>query len=380
MEARVNFVTEELNRANSALSLDKLQDIASTGTKLSVADARGFSLLGEIVERQGDAQTAEKLFTHALDLSKTEIHALQKKFIGHLRADDEVGAVETLDFILRRWPTYKDRLAVFLPPILSREKGLQKAAELFAQDEDLLNNVLGELYKKPEWLPTAQALMMQISKDETLPMRPYFKRMVRELVSANKPYEAFRFFQFTMDDDDRALNGYIYNSKFLGTPAGHQFDWEFKTHSGVTTDLVTLATDKATGKPTERMLQISFRNSPVQFSDVKQIILLPRGRYEVSIDFAADGLTTPKPLYFNMICRPAEPPYFPVLRMRIPSGTQARNTISQAFDIPDDKPCPLQYIYIDNDKIAGSSWKTRYNGDLNIYEIKVTKAPEAQTN
>ena len=375
MDARVNLVTSELNAKKDQAPLEELRRTASLANVFSPADARGFSLIGEIEERLGNGETAQRYYDQALKLSQTEIHALRKKFIAHLRNNDAESAIETLDFILRRWPGESPQLVPYVPAILAQEEGLNKAAELFSLNTDLRTTVLGELYKREEYLPAAEALIVRMRDATGIDLSTETLRIIQEYFFKGQAQKAFRLYQFTQSEAQRAESGYVNNGRFLLDPAGHQFDWSLRKQSGVTVEFVTLKTSN-TGKPVERVLQFLFRDSPVSLLNAFQNTLLPTGNYQMEIEISARGLETPKPVLIHMECPQETQPYPQLFKLPMPTGTYDKQTLQVRFSI-DSQSCPLQRIFFYNETYVGSSWKFRYNGELNIHKISITRTEQS---
>ncbi|WP_292138258.1 tetratricopeptide repeat protein, partial [Mesorhizobium sp.] len=78
IDALIGEIAGRLSETGDGVDLDVLAAKARGALRFNVADARLYSLIGEIEYRQGEKDEAFELFDQARKLSKTEIHSLQR--------------------------------------------------------------------------------------------------------------------------------------------------------------------------------------------------------------------------------------------------------------------------------------------------------------
>ncbi|TJW79084.1 MAG: hypothetical protein E5X43_26690, partial [Mesorhizobium sp.] len=97
VNALIGEITHDLNDTSNAPDLDALLAKAESALRFDLADARLYSLIGEIKYRQGAKDQAYEYFDQARKLSKTEIHALQRSIGRSIETGDLSGAVGEID-------------------------------------------------------------------------------------------------------------------------------------------------------------------------------------------------------------------------------------------------------------------------------------------
>lgn len=364
VDAVIGKITDELNDTNNTPDLDGLLAKAEGALRFDLVDARLYSLIGEIKYRQGEKDKAYELFDQARKLSKTEIHALQRS-IGHsIEMGNLSKAVGEIDILLRRWPDRFPEIAEGLPTILSNPDGYQAMLAALKTGAPWRGSVLSALGTTSEGLEFANRLLLELSGSSAPPSSDELSFVINGYVRQKKFEAAYRFFLFSLSDQERKLGGYIFNSTFEPVSSRKLFDWQIRDQSGME---VTFATSRDAVEG-EGGATVRFLNTPVKNYALQQYIALPPGSYKISLIASARNLKLPKGLYWSLRC-----PISEITQFNIPEGTFNRQALSQDFLIGPDT-CPMQLLRLETATIA-ESWRFRYVGTLIMHKLSIERLP-----
>lgn len=361
--ALIQMITDDLETGDAG-NLSQAEQLAISGAYLSRGDARIFSMLGVVSERQGNNDKAQMLFEHALTLLPTEGYALLNRFGHHIRNKRPLEAVELADIIYRRWRNdLWPLLDSYWPYILSDSQAFQKAVHLFDKSRDgkkyLMASIFSGLEENPENIKYAQALVAEwiVLKSENT------QTLINQLVDAwlflKKPDQAYSQFISSLDEKQKVEIGYVFNSKFILQPTHNFFDWTIQRQKGLVTEIVKIPN---TG---ESVLELSFQNSPVEIKSIWQNLKLPSGVYELSSRYMTSDFSVPKPVRIFIGCNGKEP------LVELPLADSDEKTTQQKirFEIPNED-CEIQRLWLGTEFLA-VSWKNRFSGTLRLFEVSI---------
>lgn len=364
VNALIGAITGDLNDTSNTPDFDALLAKAEGALRFDVADARLYSLIGEIKYRQGKKEEAYDFFDQARKLSKTEIHALQRS-IGHsIETGDLSKAVGEIDILLRRWPDRFPAIAEGLPTILSNPDGYQAVLAAIKADAPWRTNLFATLRRTPEGLDSATQLLLDLKESDAPPKSNELSAVIGGYILQKEYESAYRLFLFSLTDEQRKLGGYIFNSTFEPVYSGKHFDWQLRDQSGLE---VTFATSKGAIEG-EGGATVRFLNTPVKGTALQQYIELPPGSYKISLIASARNLKLPKELFWSIKCvgQASE-----TARFKIPEGTYNRQALSLGFSIG-PAGCPMQLLKLETAAIA-ESWRFRYVGTLVMHKLSIER-------
>ncbi|WP_287364143.1 hypothetical protein [Mesorhizobium sp.] len=364
VNALIGEITHDLNDTSNAPDLDAMLAKLESALRFDLADARLYSLIGEIKYRKGEKDRAYEFFDQARKLSKTEIHALQRSIGRSIETGDLSGAVGEIDILLRRWPNQFPAIVEGLPTILSNPDGYQAVLAAIRAAAPWRSNLLVTLGKTPDGLDFANRLLLDLTGSSAPPNSSEVSYLIHSYFGQKKYEQAYRLFLFSLSDQERNLGGYIFNSTFEPAPSGKPFDWQVGEQSGLE---VTFA--KAQGAVEgEGGATVRFLNTPVKNTALKQYIQLPPGSYKVSLAASARNLKLPKELFWSIRCLGSAGE---IARFNIPEGTYNRQALSQDFSVG-PAGCPMQLLRLETAAIA-ESWRFRYVGTLVMHKLSIER-------
>ncbi|MER8453927.1 hypothetical protein NKJ46_30205 [Mesorhizobium sp. M0166] len=366
VDALIGDLTSQLNDRNNAPDLDQLLVKAKGALAFDLGDARLYSLIGEIKFRQGDKNGAYQLFQQARELSKTEIHALQRSIDRHVETGDLAKAVAEMDILLRRWPDQFSVVADGIPTILANPDGYQAVLAAIAAEAPWRGSLFLSLNGTPEGLDLANRLLLDLTGSGAPPKPGELAAAITGYIRQKEYEAAYRLFLFSLTEEERKLGGYIYNSTFEPTFGGKPFDWQLQDQSGLE---VTFAPSKDAVEG-EGGATVRFLNTPVKNAALQQYIMLPAGSYKISLIASARNLKLPKDLFWSIRC---VDPSGEIARFSIPEGTYNRQNLNQEFSVG-PSACPLQLLRLQTAAIA-ESWRFRYVGTLVMHRLNIERLP-----
>lgn len=363
-DALINKITAELNDTDNAPDLDALAAQAGNALRFDVGDARLYSLMGEVEFRRNDKSKAYKLFDHALKLSKTEIHALQRSIDRSIEAGDLSKAVDEIDVLLRRWPDRFSAVASGFPVILSNSDGYQAVLKAVSSDAPWRNDLFPALVADPRGLDLANQLLFDLAASSAPPKIQELSLVIKGYIQQNKYDAAYRLFLFSLNDEEKRLAGYVFNSTFEPLYSNRPFDWQIPSQSGL--ELVFATSHQAVEG--EGGATVRFLNAPIKNLILYQYVELPPGSYRISLLASGRNLKLPKGLFWSLRCVNAMDN---IARLDIQEGTFNRQSVSQEIVVPSSE-CPLQVLRLEAGSIA-ESWRFRYVGALVMHKLSIER-------
>ncbi|MER8680384.1 hypothetical protein [Mesorhizobium sp. M1405] len=366
VDALIGEITDELSDTSIAPNLDALLAKAEGALRFDLADARLYSLIGEIKYRQGQKGEAYELFDQARRVSKTEIHALQRSIDRSIETGNLAGAVREIDTLLRRWPDQFPGIADGLPTILSNPDGYHAVLTAIGAEAPWRASLFAILGKTPQGLGLANRLLLDLTGSSAPPKSSELSTVISGYIGQKEYGLAYRLFLFSLSDEERKLSGYIFNSTFEPVFSGKPFDWQLRNQSGLEVTFVT-SQDAVEG---EGGGTVRFLNTPVKNTALQQLVELPPGLYKISLTASARNLKLPKDLFWSIRCVDSADE---IARFDIPEGTYNRQSLSHEFSVG-AAACPMQLLRLETAAIA-ESWRFRYVGTLVMHKLSIERLP-----
>ncbi|RWE64194.1 MAG: hypothetical protein EOS62_30495 [Mesorhizobium sp.] len=366
VDALVAEITGDLNDANNAPDLDALLANARRALAFNLADARLYSLVGEIKYQQGEKDEAYQLFDQARKLSKTEIHALQRSIGRSIEAGNLSKAVAEIDIMLRRWPDRFPSIVAGLSTILSNPDGYEAVLAAIKAEAPWRAALFASLEKTSEGIDFANRLLLDLTGSSAPPKASELSAVITGYILRKKYETAYRLFLFSLSDQERKLSGYIFNGTFEPVSGPKPFGWQIRDQPGLE---VTFARSQ-NAVDGEAGATVRFLNTPVKSTALEQYIELPPGSYKISLVASARNLKLPKDLFWSISC---VDPAGEIARFNIPEGTYSRQNLIQDFSVG-PAACPLQLLKLRTAAIA-ESWRFRYVGTLIMHKLSIERLP-----
>lgn len=363
-EAALSSATALLGREQADADLQPLESLVSRLLPAHAGDARLYSLIGEIRRRSGDREDAFGAFERALDLSKTEVRALQWILQRSLDEGNFSAALDRLDILFRRWP---ERISPLAPVVLGVFSDPGRYPQFLARvgtNPPWRGNLLYALSRDPSALAFLARLLQDLASWGVPPKNSELTAVLSGLLANNQYDLAYRTFILTLTPAEREVAGYVHNGRFLLPPTGRPFDWQILNHPGMTSTF-----QSADGTQARGGLRLQFSNTPIRNLSISQTIALSPGGYEFEFDVSATGAHFPKDLLWQIVCFQSNRI---IAQASVPPGTYRMTRSNMELTVPVVE-CPLQVLRLVT-KAIGENWNDRYSGSVTFGDFRITAA------
>lgn len=356
--ARVHSLVGAMNGQAAGTPAPGLEASVRRGLLTDPIDARFHSVLAEIRMREGNRQEAYRLFEQALQLSRTELHALKHLVARAIEAREYAQAVQHLDLLLRRWPGHGDEVYPVLPALIADEVGYKAFVAVLADGPPWRMQALRALAGNEAGLGHAYRLLLDLAATPQPPVRNEIAVVLRGFTDAKRYEEAYRLFRFALPEGERRLSGFVHNAGFAPEGEAYPFSWNRRNTRGAE---ISFSED-----PSRPGAMVRFLNAPAKNISLWQHLVLPAGRYRLTVDAEILNLKAPRSLYWQVYCME---PRREITRIQVPEGNHPHRTMTAEFDI---EACASQRLVLRTDVIA-ESWQNRYSGLVYFRSVKIER-------
>lgn len=357
--ARVALVGAALD-ADSPPPGERLESAIAKLIALAPGDARGYSLLASLRDRQGRSEEAKALYARALAQSHTEPRALFFTLSDAIAAGRYVEAVGIADILLRRWGDLRQDILPAVGPVIADPAGRQALLRTLADDPPWRNRVFDHLLTTPLGLSVAETLVLSDRSPDVPPRSAEVARLIAALVRANAQQHAYRLFLLTLSPEERAVSGYVHDPAFSRPPGGRYFDWTLRPSSGVD---ISIAGSQGGG------LAVRFLDSPARLGNLTQTLVLPPGHYQLQARADARSLVAPRGVFWQLRCAAGE--QAPLATLELAPGSYSGRTFAQAVEVPAEG-CGLQILSL-RTGVTTDSWRERYRGAMRVASVSIVR-------
>ena len=326
-------------------------------------NARALRILGQVADAANDDEDAFKFMRAAARQSLDEKGAEYWLMRKNAESGDYNASLYYADVLLRTQP----QLAGYVVPVLAR----------LAEDKRSSNLLKTVLDSNPPWreefledLPsfvtdvhTPLNLLLALKKTSTPPTPTIIDSYLKLLIE-HKFYDLayYTWLQFLPPEQLRAA-GLLYNGNFEVAPSGLPFDWQIKSGSGVTIDVVPRPDQ--TG---QNALMVDFEYGRVDYQSVTQLLMLGPGAYRFDGKYQGQ-LAGPRGLKWRIVC--ADESATPLGESSMISGVASSwKNIGFSFTVP-DAGCRAQYIRLDLD--ARTASEQLISGSVLFDELHISR-------
>ena len=365
--ARIDILSSELFAELQPDQLREMENLAAQGIRFEPFDARFYSLLGIIRDKENNSKLARKLYRHSLKLLPVEIQALRQLFVFSVNNGNSKAAIELADALTRRWPIYKTQVAQYIPGLLKNRDAYDEALKRFPLQPDGVKFIVDALLADQSSYDLASRMILDWRRNNVPNLASAINLATHKLDQAGQSQKASRFFYMTLSDADRKEAGYIHNGKFRVNTSDNIFDWKLVSKSGLNMKIATVASRTGENRDNNaRALQIEFGDAPVKLRLRGQALVLPQSRFNFKVVYSTDGFKGPKPIEISILCTTGK--LLTSLKLEAQSKPQAIVLRSQ-FKVPEEN-CKSQLLLFSNGSFA-ESWKNRFIGSIYLHEVSL---------
>ena len=332
-------------------------------------NAHALRVLGELAEACSDDAAASEFMHAAASLSRHETVANLWMLRKSVQVGDDKTALYYADLLLRTTP----ELSPYVFPVLARM--VQNG-----RSDDLLWHVLAS---KPPWreqffeaLPgnvtdtrIPLALLTALRTTSAPPTGREIDRYIDFLV-ARKLYDLayYTWLQFLPPEELSGV-GLLFNGRFSMTPSGSPFDWDIKSGSGVTVDVVPKP-----GVDGERALLVDFQFGRVDYHSVSELVVLAPGPYTFHGEYRGK-IEGARGLKWRVACAGGEVSVIGESAAMM-GPTRDWSSVTFTFTVP-AIGCRAQYVRLDLDARMAS--ETFLSGSMLFDDLQISRLESAPT-
>ena len=366
-QARVNKLSSRLAQKPDPIELTSLRNLTIRGIILDPIDARLYSLLGVIEEQQGNFEPAQQLYLHSLKLLPTEIQALTRRFAYNVNSAKYVEAVSLSDVILRRWNSQWKLIEPFMPTLLQDKAAYREALTRFSKYELGKRHLVESLSNGVASTIIAQRLVKSWHSLGVVNLRPVINKLTAKLINLDQYLSAYRLFLSTLNETEKGVAGYIFNSNFDIKPTGNVFDWRLIKQAGVTSRFTEFHMSNTNNNIKDKVFEIQFLDVPVRISRTLQHLVLPPSKFTLKLVYSTLNLKTAKPINLQIGCGNNGPA---LTSLSFEPGSAIKKEEEVHFKVP-AKGCKFLLLRLYNGNFV-ESWKNRYSGSLFLHKITIS--------
>jgi hypothetical protein len=251
----------------------RIRTLATAIIAAEPLNARGFRLLAEVTENTDEVRA---LMLAALQRSRRESAALFWLLNDNFVRKDYVAVADNADILLRTRP----QLAQFVHAYLAEAAGTPEG----------LAAVIDKLATAPPWRYALFRNLPELARESRIPLdvlsglqrtaapptnaeiEPYLNR----LIALRRIDESYNAWLRLLPRDELATVGFLTNPGFEREPSGLPFDWTLARGQNALAELVAGLAPEG-----RRLLHIGFSAGRIRFPEVRQLLILPAGRFRI---------------------------------------------------------------------------------------------------
>jgi hypothetical protein len=331
-------------------SLTEIRSMLESALRKDPLNSRALDLLGQVTQLQGDEQRTEQLMEAAARRSLHNAYPAYWRLVKSYEDKDFPSAIQYADRLLRaRGPSGR---RVF--PILAKMAEIPEATSELEQ----------VLKENPPWRSEFFRRIKSYITDVRTPLNLFLALENTPAAATSEERSAYVQFlvdrgfyevayytwlQFLPDDQLNSLGG-LFNGNFETTPTKLPFDWGFANQAGVIVEL--------TDHPDEdgRALFMKFGPGRVNLGDVKQLVVLPPGKYKLEGLQKVD-LLSKKGFFWQVSCAKTRTSDDGEKLIGAGPAIEGRNLAWNSFSFDFTVPntdCPAQYVRLSSAARAAS--------------------------
>jgi len=345
--------------AERQLSAGQRQQAVATARRLLSVEplqGRGFRVLAQAAEQEGDAASALALYEIAVRRSPRDVTSRAWLAQHYLEARDFRAALEQIDMILRVSPRQQ---AGLLPILVQLANDPDFAAELgrtLQSRPEWRGNLLSLLQRSGE-AAASDAVLSALQREGGLSSQE-FDSWIDDLMGAGRWGTAYSYWASLPATGKLRLTP-VYNGGFESEPGSRGFDWRVTRIPGVVLEFA--ATPGSNGLAAH----VLFRDRRVSGVNLEQPLLLAPGQYRLSARMRADRLQSASGLEWAVFCREVG---MPVATSERVTGSFDWREVGMDFIVP-DSACDGQWLRLRNPVPAGSG--QRVSGELWFDDVRI---------
>jgi tetratricopeptide (TPR) repeat protein len=323
----------------------------------NAGDARFYSLLGILAQKEGRNDNATRLFEQAIHLSKAEQYAAPQILTRQAIAGVFVPALESADALLRRWPGRFDDVSGALVAVFADPRGNRALMEKLADGPAWRASLLQAVAKHTGAAALLYQAILDLRDTKVPPTVSEVNLVMDSLLGLGDYANAYRLFLFTLSEAEEKVAGSVFDGHFKLSPSGKRFGWEVRQTRGLE---ISFAPDGGGAA-------IQFEDRPVTSIGLQQTLLLAPDRYKLTMTISGQQLKLPRPVFLVLKCGGGPE----IARLEIPGNSYPDKTLAAEGRVPETN-CPTQTLGFTG-TFGAATWNVQFSGRLNLHSIELQR-------
>lgn len=367
-QSKLEYLKTEVRKTEISLQkLRQLEEVVDAGIKLEPLNTRILSFGGLIKERT-DKDDAQAYYKSALGLERAESIALTQRYIYLIENRNFKDAIPIMELLFARWPGRFKQIIPTLPLLIQNKENFDAVLERFQNRPGGLSLIVQSVLEHTDQIGLAYQFVLAAHDRYNIDVHEISRFLTSKLLAQNRISDAYLLFHKTLFEEEKKNSGYVYNSGFRAEPTSFHFDWNIEPQAGVNMQRVVSRSLSSQSNQLSNPggLEIKFLNAPVAFSNVSQLLYLPKKPFQLTINYSVDGFRGPSPVSVKLECVQSRAEIVEVELSKIDVNQDVKTS---TFKVPTEK-CDLQKISVSNNNIV-ESWQNRFKGKVTLHDISI---------
>ena len=353
----------------TAEDLTKARQFAEQALWADPLAPQALTYLARIAEVQGDAARAAALMKMAGGRALRDIIAQSWLLVDGIKRGDYGGALGHLDAILRTHPESYQQALPFLAAFVTYPEARGPLAKLIGTNPPWRAWFMSAAPNRVADRSALQSFYGLLRVGPNPPTSPESEPYLERLVKDGLYRQAYQEWIATLPEERRADAGDLYNGAFQYPLSGAEFDWKIEPAFGAAAEI-------AAGTRSEpQKLRVEFSGARVDFHNVRHLLVLPPGRYQLTGEVEATGLHSERGLWWRVYCH--DHPEVSLGHSDLVAESAPWHGFAMAFDVPADK-CQVQVLQLELP--ARVALERVIGGVVSYRGLSVAPQQDARTN
>lgn len=272
-------------------------ELARAALRSSPLQQRGYRVLARAADAAGDAESACDLYWIAGRHLPRDLQTRTWLFNHHISAGDATAAMHDLDLMLRARPLLIPALSEILIGVATRSETQPAFVAVLGAAPPWRASVLPMLVQNaPDLEALARllsALRAQVTGVDASIQDHWIERLIRE----RRYSEAYVQWVSALPAAQRTVIGNVFNGGFDFPLSDSGFDWRTEPVAGARLEL-----QPGESSDSGLALRVSFDDQRVAFNHLKQLLVLPAGKYRLGGRVRLEEIRNARGLIWELRC------------------------------------------------------------------------------
>lgn len=301
--ASARLQVEEAMAREHGVAADKLESIR-TAIRGAPLDGRGYRLLARHAEQVGNRRKAAELYALAVQRGPRDLPSLAWLMDYEMSIGDYAAALTRIDRMLRIEPELAMKLESTLAAMALDARAQPEVARLLERQPPWRTLFLSKLLARS---PEPQSLFSLVERLRSGPSGLAAEELAAWLDRLIRSHEwgtAYLTWVESLPPEASQRVGNVYDGDFSREPTDTGFDWRFDPIKGA-----IISRSEADAGAQNYALRVEFDGSRVPFRNVRQLLALAPGNYQLRFRARMENLRAERGLVWTLGCAEGGRPF-----------------------------------------------------------------------